>query len=75
MENFNTYSIQKFADRLFDLRKEFNLTTQKLANAVGFSQTCISRWERGIREPGITAVVKLARYFDVSVSYLLGLED
>ncbi|MCL2177338.1 MAG: helix-turn-helix domain-containing protein [Firmicutes bacterium] len=70
-----TYSIQKFAERLAELREEKNFTKRQLADEAGFAHTNISRWERGIREPGITAVVKLARYFDVSVSYLLGLED
>lgn len=36
------------------------------------NQNTISRYETGEREPGITELISLADYFDVSVDYLIG---
>ena len=61
--------------RLFQLRKERNLSQQHLAKAIGVTQKAIDFWEKGINEPKATYIVNLAIYFGVSAGYLLGLED
>ena len=39
------------------------------------NQNTISRYETGEREPGITELIALADYFNVSVDYLLERTD
>ena len=64
-----------FAERLKELRLEAGLSTQQLAEKLGFTNASISRWERDLCEPSIAAVVAVAKFFDVSTDYLSGLSD
>lgn len=62
----------EFAKNLKALRIEYNISQQKLANAIGVSQKAIDYWERGINEPKASYILLLADYFDVSCDFLLG---
>lgn len=64
-----------FAERLKELRLEAGLSTQQLAEKLGFTNASISRWERDLCEPSIVAVVAVAKFFNVSADYLSGLSD
>lgn len=64
-----------FAERLKQLRKEFKLGQNELANKLELSNASISYWENAKQEPTASALFKLAKFFSVSVDYLLGLED
>ncbi len=64
-----------FKDNLKMLRKEQNLGQVKLAQILGVSKGMISIWENGLSEPGMTPLIKIAKYFKVSIDYLVGLED
>lgn len=64
-----------FAERLKELRKERNMSELQLEKVLGVSSTTINRWERGLRVPNLDSLVLLARFFDVSIDYLCGLED
>jgi len=64
-----------FADRLKELRKEELITMEELAIQIGVGLGTVSRWESGLIIPRITSVVKLARFFKVSVGYMAGEED
>ena len=68
-------NINKFSERLKELRKEANLSQDELAKAVGLTHTAIGLWEQNKRTPNLDAVIKLAEYFSVSLDYLAGLED
>ena len=57
--------------RLRELRKERGISQLKLAMDLNTNQNTISRYETGEREPGITELITLADYFDVSLDYLL----
>lgn len=67
--------MEKFAERLKDLRTEKGLTQRQLAKATGLSQTAIAQWENKLRQPGAGVIIILARYFEISADYLLDLED
>lgn len=60
-----------FAERLRELRVSANKTQLEVANALGVSAQALSSYERG-REPPYEMLNKIAKYFQVSVSYLLG---
>lgn len=57
--------------RLKELRKSKGISQLKLALDLNTNQNTISRYETGEREPGITELIKIADYFNVSVDYLL----
>ncbi len=57
------------------LRLEKGIGQNLLAKDLELSNASISYWETGKQEPGAAAIFKLARYFDVSADYLLGLTD
>ncbi len=67
--------MNKFAERLKELRIENKLTQSQLAKKVGLSGTGIGQWERNERVPNLDAVIAIAQYFKVSLDYLAGLED
>lgn len=67
--------MNKFAERLKELREEKGLSELQLAKVLGISSTTINRWERGLRIPNLDSLVLLSRFFGVSIDYLCGLED
>ena len=54
------------------LRQEKGISQRKAAAALGISQALLSHYENGIREPGLSFVVKACDYYHVSADYLLG---
>lgn len=64
----------QFPGRLRALRRKKGVSCKVVGDFCGLSKSAICQYEKGMREPGISAVVKLANYFEVSTDYLLGLE-
>ena len=62
-------------NRLRRVRKQKGLTIKEVANEIGFSETRLHQYETEKREPKKETWVKLANYYDVPVSYLMGLPD
>lgn len=62
-------------NRLRQTRKQQGLTIKKVADEIGFSETRLHQYETEKREPKKETWVKLANYYDVPVSYLMGLPD
>jgi len=65
----------KFKQRLKELREASNLSQMQLALKTGISQSAIAKWELGKTEPTASAIITLAKFFNESSDYLLGLED
>lgn len=61
--------------RIADLREDADLKQEVVAKLLGTSQTQYSRWERGERDIPTEHVITLARFYKVSVDYLLGLTN
>lgn len=61
--------------RLREIRKTKGISQLKLAMDLNTNQNTISRYETGEREPGITELIRIADYFNVSVDYLLERTD
>lgn len=66
---------EMFAERLKELRLEKELGQERLAEELGVSHGTISLWENNLREPKMSNLILLAQYFDVTIDYLVGLED
>ena len=65
----------KFKVRLKELRIEKNLSQMQLALETGLSQSAIAKWELGKTEPTASAIICLAKFFNETTDYILGLED
>lgn len=64
-----------FPQRLKALREEKRMTLEQVANKVNSNKVTLSRYERGERSPNVGMVAKLANYFDVDISWLIGETD
>lgn len=64
-----------FGERLRELRKEAGLGQITLAEKLGVGKSVISLWELNKCEPTLSNLVSIARFFDVSLDWLAGLED
>lgn len=64
-----------FGEKLKEMRTERDLSQMELARKTGISQSAIAKWELGKTEPTASAIITLARFFDESADYLLGLKD
>ena len=63
--------IHLFGDRLKELRKEHNLTQEEIGQLCEVGKTTISNWENNITQPPFDIVKRLAKYFGVTIDYLL----
>ncbi len=57
--------------KIYQLRKERNVSQETLAEALDVSRQSVSRWESGSNIPEMAKIIEIAKYFEVSVSYLL----
>lgn len=67
--------MNNFSTKLKELRTARNLKQSELAEYLSVDQRTISNWECGTNEPTFEVLKKLAKYFEVSTDYLLGLID
>ena len=65
----------EFKERLKELRIENNLSQMQLAQKTGLSQSAIAKWELGKTEPTASALITLAKFFNETTDYILGLLD
>ena len=70
-----TDATKSFSEILMGLIIESKMEYRPLAKAIGISQASLSKYAANDAEPGITALVKLAEYFNVSIDYLAGRTD
>lgn len=61
--------------RVRELREDSDLLQKDLAEYLCCSQVCYSRYELGLRDIPTEVLIKLARYYDVSIDYILGITD
>ena len=67
--------MNKFKERLKELRIEKAISRKQLANDLFISERLISYWENGERKCSFDMLIKIARYFNVSIDFLLGNSD
>ena len=53
------------------LRKKKNYTQQKVAMELAISREALSLYENGKRNPGISLLISMSKYFNVSIDYLI----
>ena len=62
----------KFPENLRIIRKERKLTLKQLADLVGLTESSISQYEAGRRQPDNEGLLRLAEALDTTVGELLG---
>ncbi|MBQ3604366.1 MAG: helix-turn-helix transcriptional regulator [Clostridia bacterium] len=62
-------------ERLKNTREDRDLTQADIAKLLGTTRQQISKWETGVQMMGVDKYIKLARFYNISVDYLLGLTD
>ena len=67
MENF-------FKENVKFLRKEKGLGQVELAKKIGVSKGNVSLRENGLREPNMSNLIAIAKFFDVSIDFLTGIK-
>lgn len=61
--------------RIRDLREDRDLNQTQIAQILGMSQTGYSKYETGENDIPTVILIKLAKFYDTSVDYLLGETD
>lgn len=61
--------------RIRDLREDADLNQAKVAQYLGMSQTGYSKYETGENDIPTAILIKLARFYNTSIDYLLGETD
>jgi DNA-binding XRE family transcriptional regulator len=57
--------------KIVELRKKAGLSQTEMAKILNVSKTSIVNWEKGDYNPKVNVVIDMAKYFHVTISYLL----
>lgn len=61
--------------KIKELRLRQSLTQDELAKELNISPSTVSMYENNAREPDLTTLINIAKFFNVTTDYLLGLSD
>ena len=61
--------------RIRDLREDHNLTQKELAEYLHIKQNTYSQYENGQRQLPLFCLIALAKFYQTSTDYILGLTD
>ncbi|HFD2043955.1 TPA: helix-turn-helix domain-containing protein [Clostridium perfringens] len=59
-------------NRIKEERLKLNLSGEEFGKILNVTKTAVSNWENNKREPDIQTLIKISKYFNVSIDYLLG---
>ncbi len=61
--------------RIRDLREDRDLKQKEVADYLNCSQVCYSHYELGKRDIPTEVLIKLAKFYNTTTDYILGLTD
>lgn len=64
-----------YFQRLEDLRVDADLTQEQVAQVLHCKREVYRRYEKGIHELPVWALIELAKFYGTSTDYILGLSD
>ena len=70
-----TYEVKNMFVRIRDLREDNDLTQREIAEYLFCDQSLYSKYERGLRDVPVEIIIQLAKYYNTSTDYILGLTD
>lgn len=62
----------KYNERIRELREDYSLTQQKIADLLHIGQRTYADYESGKTRIPIDSLMNLARFYDVSMDYISG---
>ncbi|MDG4968278.1 helix-turn-helix domain-containing protein [Lactococcus lactis] len=60
-------------EKIKELAAQKNISIRQLEEKLGFANATLRRWNKN--KPSVDKIQAVAKYFNVSVDYLLGIED
>lgn len=67
----NNSSNTPLGKKLLNLRKEYKMTQNDVAEILGMSRTSFSKYENGIANPPLQVLRKIATIYNVGLEYLI----
>ncbi len=64
-----------YYERIENLRIDNDLTQQQVAAYLDCNREVYRRYEKGLRDIPVWALIRLAKLYDCSVDYLIGVSD
>ena len=61
-----------FSQQLTIILAHFNVTKYRMEKDTGIAEKTVNRWHNGKTQPTCESLIKLAKYFDCSVDFILG---
>ncbi len=61
-----------FIDTIRQLLNENNLSIEKLMKALNMSEANYYRWKNNNNKPAMQSLIAIAKFFEVSIDYLVG---
>lgn len=61
----------KFSEKLYKLRTDAGYSQEDLASRLEVSRQAVSKWEMGVALPETNKLIDIAKFFGVSIDYLL----
>lgn len=61
--------------RLKDIREDRDMTQSEIAKLLHTTRQQVSKWETGVQMMGVDKYITLAKFYNISLDYLLGLID
>lgn len=73
-EDYQTYDKNdlSFIDTIRKLLNENNLSIEKLMKALDMSEANYYRWKNKNNKPAMQSLIAIAKFFDVTIDYLVG---
>lgn len=69
------FDMDNYYPRLKDMREDFDFSQQYVSDYLNMKQPQYSRYERGLRDVPTDVLIKLAKLYDTSTDFLLGITD
>ncbi len=67
--------MDSIANRIKEIRKENHLSQSDFGKILSVSQDNVSLWETGKSFPSVQHVILIAKTFNISTDYILGVSD
>ncbi len=64
-----------YYERLKSMREDHDLTQTDIADLLQTTRQQVGKWETGVQMMGVDKYITLAKYYNISADYLLGLID
>ncbi len=75
LDGFGRHLFKIYSQRLRQLRKAHKLTMEQLGEKIGIAKSSYGGYEAESKKPPLDKLIILAKLYDVSVDYILGLTD